>query len=224
MFPHSSQHSLVSPEISRRQILRTWCWLLPLLPQLTVSKTWACNEQNLQRGTVYFKHFLSLKRSLESRDFCDVCLSSQSLWWLDLGDHGPAWLGRNTISFSDMSTPGKLHKSFFSLASFLNRFCCRAPGRSSSERNWAQGKFLSDIFPPFPSGSSLPALHSLQPPPLPILNSNHRHRVSIIFAEEGGSGNNHLDIVVIRIYFLHWWKISHFLSCHKTNRIMTYVL
>lgn len=143
---------------------------------------------------------------------------------------GPGWpwtcmIGKkHNQLFRHVYTWKASQKSFFSLASFLNCFCCRAPGRSSSERNWAQGKFLSDIFPPFPSGSSLPALHSLQPPPLPILNSNHRHRVSIISAEERGSGNNHLDIVVIRIYFLHWWRISHFLSCHKTNRIMPYVL
>lgn len=70
-----------------------------------------------------------------------------------------------------------------------------------------RGKFLSDIFPSLPSGSSPPALHSLQPPPLLVLNSIHRHRVSIMFAGEGGSGDNHLDVVVIHIDFLYWWKL-----------------
>lgn len=47
----------------RRQMPRTWHRLLPLLLQLTVSKTWSHNEQILQRGTVYFRLFCLWKEA-----------------------------------------------------------------------------------------------------------------------------------------------------------------
>lgn len=179
-----------------------WCWLLSLLLQLTVSKAWGCDEQILQRGTVCFRWLLSLKRCLGSRNFCEGGLSSQSLCW---GDCRPAQL-----SFSDMSMPGKLQKKFFFPSIgvlFWAVFIVKPQADTALGEMGTRGKFLSDIFPSLPSGSSLPALHSLQPPTLLVLNSIHRHRVSIMFAGEGGSGNNHLDIVVIHIYFLYWWKL-----------------
>ena len=136
-----------------------WCWLLSLLLQLTVSKTWGCAEQILQRRTVCFRWLLSLKTCLGSRNFCEGGLSSQSLCWCDCR---PAQL-----SFSDMSMPGKLHKRVFLplyWGSFLNCFHCKAPGRYSSGRNGDMREIslwhfpISSIWilsacPPFPPAS-----------------------------------------------------------------------
>lgn len=61
------------------------------------------------RGELHISSSLTLT-SLDSRNFCGVGLLPQSLCWLDVGDGGPAGWIRNTISFSEMSTPGKLHR------------------------------------------------------------------------------------------------------------------
>ena len=136
-----------------------WCWLLSLLLQLTVSKTWGCAEQILQRRTVCFRWLLSLKTCLGSRNFCEGGLSSQSLCWCDCRSA--------QLSFSDMSMPGKLHKRVFLplyWGSFLNCFHCKAPGRYSSGRNGDMREIslwhfpISSIWilsacPPFPPAS-----------------------------------------------------------------------
>lgn len=144
--------------------------LTPLLLQLTVEHGVMMIKSS--RGILYILNGLSPKRSLDSRNFREVGLFSQLLCGLDAGDGRPARWGRNTVSFSEMSTPRKLHKGVsplwppFWTFSVVELQAEAAPGKIGT-----QGEFLTEIFPTSSIWSFLPTSSLLH---LPIPSTGTR--------------------------------------------------
>lgn len=99
------------------------------------------------RGELYISgHFVSEKKPRFQKLMKWVYrLSLCANWtWVTVDLHD--W--EETQSAFQKCLPWKAsQRSFFSLASFLSSFCCRAPGRSSCRRNWDTGEISIWHFP-----------------------------------------------------------------------------